>query len=127
MARVWCDNQRTVEKHLLGLGLSDVMSLPILLRVPFVPLETRHTTENLGHRQQYTIRIYTVQWDAALCARELASDTSVRAVPPQALVALARSIGALEAGATRLLTLDRRDFERLDLSGIELIVPGGHG
>ena len=31
---------------------------------------------------------------------------------------------ALDAGATRLLTLDRRDFERLDLAGIELIVPG---
>jgi len=31
---------------------------------------------------------------------------------------------ALDADATRLLTLDRRDFERLDLAGIELIVPG---
>jgi predicted nucleic acid-binding protein len=31
---------------------------------------------------------------------------------------------AQKAGATRLLTLDRRDFERLDLAGIELIVPG---
>jgi len=31
---------------------------------------------------------------------------------------------ARKAGATRLLTLDRRDFERLDLAGVELIVPG---
>ena len=31
---------------------------------------------------------------------------------------------ALKGGATRLLTLDRRDFERLDLAGIELVVPG---
>ena len=31
---------------------------------------------------------------------------------------------ALKGGATRLLTLDRRDFERLDLAGIEPIVPG---
>jgi len=34
---------------------------------------------------------------------------------------------ALKAGATRLVTLDRRDFERLDLGGIELIVPGTRG
>ena len=34
---------------------------------------------------------------------------------------------ALKTGATRLVTLDRRDFERLDLGGIELIVPGTHG
>jgi len=30
---------------------------------------------------------------------------------------------AVKGGAVRLLTLDRRDFERLDLAGIELIVP----
>ncbi len=31
---------------------------------------------------------------------------------------------ALKAGATRLLTLDRRDFERLEPAGLEIVVPG---
>lgn len=30
---------------------------------------------------------------------------------------------AIRGGATRLLTLDRRDFERLDLAGVDLVVP----
>lgn len=34
---------------------------------------------------------------------------------------------ALKGGAARLLTLDRRDFERLELVGIELVVPGTRG
>ena len=34
---------------------------------------------------------------------------------------------ALKGGAARLLTLDRRDFERLDLAGIDLVVPGTTG
>ncbi len=34
---------------------------------------------------------------------------------------------AQKAGATVLITLDRHDFERLDLGGIELIVPGAGG
>jgi len=34
---------------------------------------------------------------------------------------------ALKGGAARLLTLDRRDFERLELAGIDLVVPGTGG
>lgn len=34
---------------------------------------------------------------------------------------------AIKGGASRLLTLDRRDFERLELAGIELVVPGVYG
>ena len=34
---------------------------------------------------------------------------------------------ALKGGAARLLALDRRDFERLELAGIELVVPETRG
>jgi len=46
MPRIRRNNKRVIEKHLLGLCLSYLMPPPVLVRVPFVPLEPSDTSED---------------------------------------------------------------------------------
>ena len=71
MLRIRCDDEGTVEEHLLRLGLARLMPSPILLRIPFVPLESRDASEDYGffrHQLQYTIIIYVRQRYAVMSA-----------------------------------------------------------
>ena len=61
MTDVAADNQRFLEKHILGFFRSDLMTLPIFLYVGFIPVKTDAIGERVSsfrHDLQYTFNIY---------------------------------------------------------------------
>jgi hypothetical protein len=63
MPDVSADNQRLAKEYVFGLLGSNVMALPILLRISVIPVETRAIIQRIvtfRHITKYTMNVYRI-------------------------------------------------------------------
>ena len=61
MAPIAADDQRLIEEDVFGFFLGDLMPLPILLSIRFIPIEAGAVFQRVSafrHAHQYTMDVY---------------------------------------------------------------------